>query len=87
MTMENIKTLKKKIIYRSKHRGTKEMDLLLSHFVAKYIDTFDDKELEELSNLLNVEDEIIYNWYFNRSNKINFPVNRVTEKFKKFKIY
>ena len=37
-------------------------------------------------NLLNEDDEIIYNWYFNLSNKIKFPVNRVTEKFKKFKV-
>jgi antitoxin CptB len=84
--MENIKILKKKIIYRSKHRGTKEMDLLLGHFVIKYIDTFDYNELSELDNLLNEDDEIIYNWYFNLSNKIKFPVNRVTEKFKKFKV-
>ena len=32
--------LKKKIIYRSNYRGTKEMDKLLSSFVKKHIDTF-----------------------------------------------
>ena len=85
--MENIKTLRKKIIFRSKHRGTKEMDLLLGSFVDKYIDTFNDKELVELNSMLNTEDEIIYNLYFNRFNKIKFPVNRVIEKFKKFKVY
>jgi|TARA_B110000263_G_C15039567_1_gene387921 antitoxin CptB len=84
--MENIKTLKKKIIYRAVHRGTKEMDLLLGHFVLKYIDTFNDKELMELKILLNKEDEIIYNWYFDRKNKVSFPVNRVTKKFKNFKV-
>ena len=41
--MENNKLLKKKIIYRSKHRGTKEMDLLLGDFVYKFIDTFSEK--------------------------------------------
>ena len=85
--MENNKIFKKKIIYRSKHRGTKEMDLLLGDFVYKFIDTFSEKELTELSNLLNTEDETIYNWYFKRSSKVEFPVNRVTEKLKKFKIY
>ena len=85
--MENNKFLKKKIIYRSMHRGTKEMDLLLGHFVHEYVDSFSEKELVELNNLLNLEDESIYNWYFDRSSKVNFPVNRVTEKFKKFKIY
>ena len=85
--MENNKFLKKKIIYRSNHRGTKEMDLLLGSFVNKYVDSFSKKELLELNNLLNTEDEIIYNWYFDRSIKAKFPVNRVTEKFKKFKVY
>ena len=32
-----IADLKKKIIYRSTYRGTKEMDKLLSSFVKKYI--------------------------------------------------
>ena len=85
--MENNKFLKKKIIYRSQHRGTKEMDLLLGSFVVKYVDSFNEKELVELNNLLNFEDEIIYNWYFSKNDKAKFPVNRVTKEFKKFKIY
>ena len=85
--MENIKNLKNKIIYRSKHRGTKEMDLLLGNFVVKYINTFSYNELNDLNILLNYEDEVIYDWYFKRSNKVKFPVNRVMKKFKKFKIY
>jgi len=85
--MENIKIFKKKIIYRSKHRGTKEMDLLLGNFVVKYIDTFNNKELNELNNLLSIEDDVIYDYYFNRKNKVKLPVNRVIEKFKKFRFY
>jgi antitoxin CptB len=85
--MENIKIFKKKIIYRSKHRGTKEMDLLLGNFVVKYIDTFNNKELSQLNNLLNIEDDVIYDYYFNRKNKVKLPVNRVVKKFKKFKVY
>ena len=34
----NIDQLKKKIIYRSKYRGTKEMDKLLGAFTNTYID-------------------------------------------------
>ena len=33
--MANNEILKKQIIYRSTHRGTKEMDLLLGNFVKK----------------------------------------------------
>ena len=34
----NIEQLKKKIIYRSNYRGTKEMDKLLGAFTKKYLD-------------------------------------------------
>ena len=34
----NIEKIKKKIIYRSNYRGTKEMDKLLGAFTKKYLD-------------------------------------------------
>ena len=40
--MTNKDILKKKIIYRSTHRGTKEMDLLLGLFTKKNINTLND---------------------------------------------
>ena len=52
----NKEILKKQIIYRSMHRGTKEMDLLLGSFVKKYIEEFNTNELKELENLLFIED-------------------------------
>ena len=50
----NKSILKKQILYRSHHRGTKEMDLLLGRFVNKYIDSFTDIELQELIIILNI---------------------------------
>ena len=47
MSLE-IEDLKNKIIYRSRYRGSKEMDILLGNFVNKHIDTFNDKDLEEI---------------------------------------
>ena len=44
--MTNKELLKKQIIYRSTHRGTKEMDLLLGNFVNKNIHQFNDIELK-----------------------------------------
>ena len=56
----NKETLIKKIIYRSNHRGTKEMDLLLGSFVKKYIYNLNLNELNELSDLLSLDDEILF---------------------------
>ena len=40
----DIHQLKKKIIYRSNYRGTKEMDKLLGAFTKKYIDEFNNDD-------------------------------------------
>ena len=45
----NIDDLKKKIVYRSTYRGTKEMDKLLSSFTKKYINTLNETELNNLN--------------------------------------
>ena len=41
--MINIDELKKKIIYRSNYRGTKEMDKLLGAFTKTYINELNEK--------------------------------------------
>ena len=75
--MNELETLKKKIIYRANYRGTKEMDILLSKFVDKYINTFSLNELKDLYDFLNLEDEIIYNYYLTKKidNKIKKKQN------------
>ena len=75
--MNELESLKKKIIYRANYRGTKEMDILLSKFVDKYINTLSKEELEDLFEFLNYEDEIIYNFYLSKNgNKIFYRKTR-----------
>ena len=67
-----LEILKKKLIYRAGYRGTKEMDILLSSFVNKYINDLDESLLIELEKFLDFEDEIILNFYnFNIVKKKN----------------
>ena len=84
--MRNKEVLKKQIIYRSTHRGTKEMDLLLGSFVKQNINMFTDIELKDLKNLMEIEDEILHKWYFEKDNKESVPINQVSEMLKKFKL-
>ena len=83
--MINKDILKKKILYRSYHRGTIEMDLLLGKFVNKYINLFNDIELKELESLLKKDDDILHNLYFKNKDKIDELENEVIKKFKNFK--
>ena len=84
--MINKEKLKKKIIYRSTHRGSKEMDILLGSFVKKNIDFFNLDELYLLEKLIFIEDGILYNWYFNKTNNISVPLNKVSLMLKNYKI-
>ena len=80
----NIENLKKKIIYRSTYRGNKEMDKILSSFTKKYINTFNDTELIQLSNLLKLDDENLYKLNIGKKTSIKININKVTELFKDF---
>jgi len=83
--MTNKENLKKQIIYRSTHRGSKEMDLLLGNFVKNNIDTLNDIELKYLEEFLLIEDEILYDWYFNKKENDKISNNKISKKFINFK--
>ena len=84
--MPNKEILKKQIIYRSMHRGTKEMDLLLGNFVKKYVDEFNVNELKDLEKLLFIEDEVIYKWYIKKNSDSLIPKTKVSIMLKNFKL-
>ena len=82
--MINITNLKKKIIYRSNYRGTKEMDKLLGSFTKKYINLLNEDELQNLSNLLDCDDENLYKFNQGRETTIKIDSNPVTDLFKNY---
>lgn len=84
--MNKLDSIKRKIKYRSEYRGIKELDLLLGNFVKKYVNNFNQEELIDLYNILEIEDEIIYDWYFKKNNKKTIPKNKVSDLLKDFKI-
>ena len=81
----NIDQLKKKIIYRSNYRGTKEMDKLLGAFTKKYINQLSQDELIDLEKLLNIDDSSLYNFFNGIDNEIKFDETNVLKLFKNFK--
>ena len=82
--MINIYELKKKIIYRSNYRGTKEMDKLLGAFVKKYINDLSDDDLVKLEKLLDIDDTNLYNFLNGLETDFIFEKNNVTDLFKNF---
>ena len=62
----DIENLKKRLIYRSQYRGTKEMDKLIGGFVKSNINNFDLNQLKELEKFLSIDDDTLYKFYNNQ---------------------
>jgi len=80
----NIQDLKKKIIYRSAYRGTKEMDLLLGSFSKKYVNILNEEDLVCLSKLMDIDDENLYKYNQGLKTTVKINENKVTKLFRGF---
>ena len=81
-----LEIFKKRLVYRATYRGTKEMDILLSSFVNKHINTFNEKSLVKLENFLNLSDDQILNYYNNTFTEESISENEVLKLFKNHEI-
>ena len=80
----NITDLKKKIIYRSGYRGTKELDSLLGSFTKKYVNILNDEDLVCLSKLMDVDDENLYKFNQTQKTTVKLDDNNVSKLFRNF---
>ena len=84
--MDNdIKNLKKRLIYRSQYRGTKEMDKLIGSFVQSNIDKFNNIQLKELEKFLEIDDDTLYKFYNGLRIDTEIDKSEILKLFKYFK--
>tara|TARA_B100000989_G_scaffold170237_1_gene127481 strand:- start:52 stop:315 length:264 start_codon:yes stop_codon:yes gene_type:complete len=83
--ISNIEQFKKKILYRSNYRGTKEMDKLLGAFTKKHINELSHSDLIDLEKLLDIDDNSLYSFYNGFKTDIKFENNNVNSLFRNFK--
>ena len=80
----DIENLKKKLIYRSQYRGTKEMDKLIGNFVQTEINNLNIDQLYELEKFLEIDDDTLYKLYNNQIVEFDLLNNEIIRLFKKF---
>tara|TARA_B100001121_G_scaffold175263_1_gene152823 strand:+ start:9085 stop:9342 length:258 start_codon:yes stop_codon:yes gene_type:complete len=83
---KKLEIIKRKLLYRASYRGTKEMDILLSSFVKKYIEIFNEDQLKELEIFLKFEDQTILNFYNYNISDESIEKISISKIFKDFKI-
>lgn len=59
---ESLEKKRKRLIFRSMHRGTKEMDVILGEFAQAHVPHFTATELAEYDAILCENDPDLYNW-------------------------
>ena len=68
---KNTEIIRKKILFRSWHRGTKEMDLILGTYADNNLSNMSYDELMHFQSFLNLTDPDLYKWLI--SEEKNFP--------------
>ena len=60
--IDPLEARRKRLRFRSWHRGTKEMDVLLGSFADAHIAELSEDEVTQFERLLNNSDPDLYNW-------------------------
>lgn len=76
----------KKLLYRSNHRGTKEMDLLIGGFAIENLKKLSPEELKEFELLLNFTDKELSSWLVDNKKNIDLENFSISKKIKEFKL-
>jgi len=63
---ESSEIRRKRLLYQSAHRGTKESDLLLGAFAAAYLAGFTPQQLDQFEQLLAENDAVLFDWITGR---------------------
>ncbi len=74
--------MREKLRFRSWHRGTREMDLLMGSFADRYLPDFSDEELAAYEALLVCNDPELYDWITGAQPVPDEYDNAVTRKLK-----
>ena len=80
----DIDNFKKRLIYRSQYRGTKEMDKLIGSFVQSNIDNLNNTQLKELEKFLEIDDDTLYKFYNGLKYETKIDKSEILKLFKDY---
>ena len=60
-------TRRKRLAFRSRHRGTRESDLILGRFADSYLADFDEDQHDRYEALLECADADLFDWITGRA--------------------
>ena len=73
-----------RLIYRSWHRGTKELDLILGKYINANVNSLKLSDIDNYELLLQSEDPDIFRWIVKRDNPPNENLNNIVLKIRNY---
>lgn len=64
---DTVENRRKRLMFRSTHRGCKEMDIILGRFAETHLRGLDEAELTQFEAILEEHDADIYDWISGKS--------------------
>jgi antitoxin CptB len=80
----DLDTRRRQILYRSWHRGMREMDLIMGRFADAEIGELSEEDLAEFERLIEVTDRDLLGWI---TGEIETPQNYDTPLFQRLKAF
>lgn len=75
----------KKLLFQSRHRGTREADFLIGGFAERHLRDLSDAEIDTFERLLAEPDPDIVDWVLDRTPAPAAHQGRILDLIKKFK--
>ena len=75
---------RRKALFRSWHRGTREMDLVLGRFADAEIDKLDETEMDDFEMLMEAIDRDLFQWL---TGEVEVPADYDTGIFRRIKAF
>ena len=63
---ESIEVRRKRALYRSWHRGTRELDEILGPFAERHVNAMAEAQLDQFETLLERPDPELFSWFVER---------------------
>ncbi len=79
--MTTLTDQQKRLIFRSWHRGTREMDILMGNFADRVVPGLTPAQIDEYERLLDCPDPDLYDWY---TGKVAVPADADTSVLRAF---
>ena len=63
----DIETRRRKLQFRASRRGFRELDLYMQQFTDAHLAGFNDSQLDQFEDVLNIPDQHVFDWIMGRA--------------------